>query len=218
MSRLLGLCSKRQSLKAHSRPQDASLKTPTTLAYNNGSLGLYCCDLFCKATNSRLNLLSASAQHALWFRILPDLPVPRTAFSVVLTLPQASALLSSAAMLGVLRAFVLDAVATELAPALQTGALLELTPIASGLQISLEAWSEGFSHLTQILFGPSKLPCHLLAPIPRAPPQRQLPPGQSNYTTPITGSVASSEVTLSRLAAFSGLQRTGPWPRIRPII
>jgi len=109
-------------------------------------------------------------------------------------------------MLGLLRAFVLDAVATELASALQTGALLKLTPIASGLQISLEAWSEDFPHLTQILFGPSKLPCNLFAPIPRAPPQRQLPPGQSYYTTPITGSVASSEVTLPRLAAFNGLQ------------
>jgi len=101
MSRLLGLCSKRQSLKAHSWPQDVSLKTLTTLAYDDGSLGLYCCDLFCKATNSRLNLLSATAQHALWFRRHSDLPVPRTAFSVVLTLPQGSALLSSAACLRV---------------------------------------------------------------------------------------------------------------------
>ena len=143
---------KQQPLKAHSWPQDTSLKTPTVLAFDGGSLGLYRSDLFCKATNSRLNLLSASAGHALWFRRLPDFPVPRTAFSLVLTLPQASASLTSAALLGVLRTFVLNEIALEFAPALQTGARLEVKPIASGLEISLEAWYEGFSNLTHTLF------------------------------------------------------------------
>lgn len=277
MQQAAGFHFKQQPLKAHSWPQDTSLKTPTTLAYDGGSLGLYRCDIYCKATNSRLNLLSASSQHALWFRRLPDLPVPRTAFSIVLTLPQASASISSVAMLGVLRTFILDEVAAEFAPALQTGARLKLTPIASGLEISMESWYEGFNHLAEVLFAALEtvfsmspeafassrlgavdyfrtaseslendlaqsllfgniwahrdlaeatfaltyanfqsfltttysrqyLELVLSGDFPQDQAESFAGALLGNYTTQLTGKVASSEVTLPRLAAFSGLQ------------